>query len=97
MATQIVAINFTATNAGGTAHRHISEVKTGSGRVLTQSEVISRIESGEEDFCTIADGEEARVIVVECPVCPADDYIKTTADEMIADNLLSLPLFPRTA
>ena len=97
MATQIVALNFTSTNAGGTAHRHVSEVKTASGRVLSRLDVIRRIESGEEEFCTIADGEEARVIVVECPVCPADDYIKTTADETIAANLLSLPLFPRTA
>ena len=80
MVTQIVALNVTATNAGGTAHRHISEVKTASGRVLTRSELIRRIASGEEDFFTIADGEEARVVVVQCPVCLADDYIKTMAD-----------------
>lgn len=95
MATQIVAVNSTATNAGGTPHRHISEAKTTSGRVLARSELVSRLESGEEDFCTVAGGENARVIVglivVKCPVCSEDDYIRTTADATSAESLLILP------
>jgi hypothetical protein len=92
MATQIIAVNTVWTEAGG-RHRHISEVKTASGRVLSRAEVISRIQSGQEDFCTIAGGYEAKVVVVTCPYCGADDYIKTTADATKADNLLDLPPF----
>jgi Protein of unknown function (DUF3892) len=33
------------------------------------------------------------VIVVKCPTCSNNDYIKTTADSTTADNLLSLPSF----
>jgi hypothetical protein len=92
MATQIVGVNTTWSETGG-RHRHISEVKTASGRVLARREVINRIQAGLEDFCTIAGGYEAKVIVVGCPFCAAGDYIKTTSDATKADNLLDLPSF----
>jgi hypothetical protein len=93
MATQIVATNVVTTSVGGLNHRHISEVKTTSGRVLARSTVVSRIQTGVEEFCTIAGGYEAKVIVVSCPFCSASDYIRTTADGTTADNLLNLPSF----
>jgi hypothetical protein len=92
VATQIIAVNTVWTEVGGT-HRHISEVKTASGRVLTRAEVVNRILTGVEEFCTMGGGEEAKVIVVGCPFCASGDYIKTTADTTKADNLLSLPSF----
>jgi hypothetical protein len=94
MATQIVATNVVSTSTSGSInHRHISEVKTADGRVLSRSEVVVRIQLGIEEFCTKAGGEEAGVIVVSCPFCTSQDYIKTTADSTVADNLLSLPSF----
>jgi Protein of unknown function (DUF3892) len=95
MATQIVATNVelvTTPNTGG-EHRHIKEVKTAAGRVLTRSEVVARINAGTEEFYTNVDGKQADVIVVGCPLCTSKQYIKTTADGTIANNLLNLPSF----
>jgi hypothetical protein len=55
--------------------------------------VVARIQAGTEDFYTEVDGKRADVIVVDCPLCPANDYVKTTADDTIANNLLDLPPF----
>jgi hypothetical protein len=95
MATQIVGTNISAVPTTGSdgKHRHITEVQTSDGRVLTRSEVVARIQAGIEGFYTEGAGKAADVIVVDCPLCPADDYIKTTADGVIADNLLDQPSF----
>lgn len=93
MAAQIVAVNTITSTAGAYSHRHISEVKTAGGEVLTRGEVVKKIENEEQDFYTLVAGSKASVIVVKCPVCTASDYIKTTADSTTADNLLSLPSF----
>jgi hypothetical protein len=94
MATEIVAVDTELVSRPGSAnkHDHISKVLTADGRVLSRATVISRIGSGDEEFYTAADGEKPRVVVVDCPSCGAeDDYIRTTADDDIADNLLRLP------
>jgi predicted hydrocarbon binding protein len=95
MATQIVAVNTVSVpNSTGTGkHKHIYKIKTTGGRVLTRADVVSRIQNGQEEFVTVANGKEAKVIVVDCPSCAAGDYIKTTADDTTADNLLDLPSF----
>ncbi len=93
MAAQIVAVNKVTSTAGAYSHRHISEVKTAGGEVLKRSEVVKRIQNGEQSFYTLVAGSQASVIVVKCPTCSANDYIKTTADGTTADNLLSLPSF----
>jgi hypothetical protein len=93
MAAQITNVNTFYSTAGLFSHRHISEVKTAGGEVLTRSEVVRRIENGSQSFYTYANGSQASVIVVKCPNCSASDYIKTTADATTADNLLSLPPF----
>jgi Protein of unknown function (DUF3892) len=96
MATQIVAVNTSyelTTKGDGAMHKHITEVKTASGRVLTRAEVVSKIKSGTESFCTKAAGKQPLVIVVTCPHCTSGSYIRTTDDSTTADNLLSLPPF----
>jgi hypothetical protein len=97
MATQIVAVNtsyeLTTKGTGGGMHKHITEVKTAASRVLTRAEVVSKIKSATESFCTKVDGKEPLVIVVTCPHCSNGSYIRTTDDSTTADNLLSLPSF----
>jgi Protein of unknown function (DUF3892) len=93
MAAQITNVNTVTSTAGVFPHRHISEVKTAGGEVLTRAEVARRIENGTQSFYTYVAGSQASVIVVKCPNCSAADYIKTTADATTADNLLSLPSF----
>ncbi len=93
MAAQIVAVNKVTSTAGSHEHRHISEVKTAGKEVLKRSEVVKRIQNGEQSFYTLLGSSQASVIVVKCPVCSTKDYIKTTADSTTADNLLSLPFF----
>ncbi len=96
MATKIVAVNtkYELTTKGeGAMHKHITEVKTAGGTVLTRAEVVSRIKNGTESFCTKAGGKEPLVVVVTCPHCFNGSYIRTTEDDTTADNLLSLPSF----
>lgn len=95
MATQIVATNveWVTTPSSGGEHRHIKEVKTAAGRVLTRSEVVARINAETEEFYTDVDGKQADLIVVDCPLCTSKQYIKTTADSTITNNLLDLPSF----
>jgi hypothetical protein len=93
MATEIVAVDteWVPTPGTNTEHFHVVRVQTADGRVLSRATVISRIEGGIEEFYTAGGGEEAKVVVVPCPRCFADGYIRTTADETIADNLDVLP------
>jgi hypothetical protein len=93
MAAQITNVNIVSSTAGLFPHRHISEVKTAGGEVLTRSEVARRIENDEQSFYTYVLGSQASVVVVKCPHCTSSDYIRTTADSTTADNLLSLPSF----
>jgi hypothetical protein len=96
MATQIVAVNTSqelTTKGTGAFHKHITEVKTAAGRILTRADVVSRIKNGEETFCTKVGAKEPLVVVVTCPHCANGSYIRTTDDDTTADNLLSLPSF----
>jgi Protein of unknown function (DUF3892) len=96
MATQIVAVNTSqelTTKGTGAMHKHITEVKTAGGRVLTRAEVVSKVQDGSESFCTKVGDKEPLVIVVACPHCSNGSYIRTTEDSTTADNLLSLPPF----
>lgn len=75
------------------SHEHISEVKTSGGSIWSRATVVKDIREGGDSYYTEVDGSKADVIVVECPNCTFDDYIRTTADSTTADNLLSLPRF----
>lgn len=88
---QIVAVRTEQVHPG--QHPHITEVKTSDGREWTRDAVLADIRSGADSFYTEAGGERASVIDIKCPYCNFGDYIKTTADETTADNLLSLPPF----
>jgi Protein of unknown function (DUF3892) len=88
---QIVAVRTEDSESG--QHEHISMVKTSGGGEWTRETVIYDIRHGSDSYYTEVDGTRAEVIVVECPRCTFSDYIKTTADDTTADNLLSLPRF----
>jgi hypothetical protein len=90
---QIVAVNTFYSGSGVFPHRHITEIKTAGGEVLTRSECARRIQSGQQSFYTLVSGHQATVVVVKCPHCATYDYIRTTADSTTADNLLYLPSF----
>ena len=93
MATQVVGTNVRWVKGIG-QHRHVTELRTANGRVLSRSQVISLIRSGVEEFYALVDGRSAEIVVADrCPLCPANGYIKTTADDKLADHLLSLPTF----
>lgn len=70
---------------------HIQAVMLSDGSVLSVPEVIHSIQNGDEFFYTHAFwNQTAKVIAV-----PVSDptYIKTQANDMQQDNLLSLPRF----
>ena len=78
----------------GAAHEHITHVMLPSGSTLTKETVIRDILSPYGDrYYTWGGGVRADVIVRRCPYCTAHDYITTTPDYTIANNLLSLPRF----
>lgn len=95
MATQIVAIRKESSygSSYGSPHMHIAYVKTGDGRVLARSTVVQSINSGWDSFFTYVDRVRANVYVRNCPACNANDYITTTPDGTVDNNLLHLPTF----
>ncbi|HEY8501364.1 MAG TPA: DUF3892 domain-containing protein [Solirubrobacterales bacterium] len=74
-------------------HAHITAVKTSDGREWSRDAVLADIRSGADRFYTEIDGKRVSVMDVECPECNYGDYIRTKADQITADNLLSLPPF----
>lgn len=69
-------------------------IPSGFGFRMSQQDVITRIESGEEFFVMAPDGQQAQVIVRTHfpPWAPqGTKYITTAPDDTTTDNLLSLP------
>jgi Protein of unknown function (DUF3892) len=88
---QIVEVHTELSSSG--LHEHIAAVKTRGGYEWSRATVVKDIRYGTDSYYTEVGGVRADVIVVECPYCNFNDYIKTTADYTTADNLLSLPRF----
>lgn len=88
---QIVAVHTEDSDSG--THEHISKVKLRYGAELARSTVVNDIRYGNDSYYTEVDGDEADVIVVECPTCTFGDYITTAPDSTTTNNLLSLPRF----
>ncbi|MDC8005869.1 DUF3892 domain-containing protein [Aureisphaera galaxeae] len=80
----------------GFRFRGIQRVKVTDGSqnwIMTRNEVINRIEAGSNFYTIGSDGSRAEVIVMRPDAQHPLDYIKTTPDHTLADNLLSLPEF----
>jgi hypothetical protein len=60
---------------------------------MSRNQVIRRIEAGTNFYTVGSDGSRAEVVVMRPDAQHPLDYIKTTPDETVADNLLSLPEF----
>lgn len=74
------------------SHDHISHVRFGTSGILSRAIVVADLLDPDGDrYYTKTDGKEAEVVVVRCPNCSDNDYIRTKAGSTTADNLLSLP------
>ncbi|WP_195332342.1 DUF3892 domain-containing protein [Weissella cibaria] len=70
---------------------HIQAVMLGDGSVLSVPEVIRSIQSGDEFFYTQSFWNQSAKVIAAPVSNPT--YIKTEANDMQQDNLLSLPRF----
>jgi hypothetical protein len=91
MANQIVRVRKEPVYAP-THHQHIAAVELANGARYTRAQVIDYIGQGYE-FYTYMSGRRARVYVHHCPRCFSRDYITTTPDGTVANNLDNLPGF----
>lgn len=71
---------------------HIGGFDSNQAWRITEDEAILGIESGKWAFYTLVNGQRAEVIVA---VHLGRKYLKTTADGLEPNNLLSLPECPR--
>jgi hypothetical protein len=79
----------TAWEGGG--HRHIASLCLSDGARVTKSQAIADINSGRETYYTYAEGQVARVEVVDrCAQCRSQ-YLRTDRDTTTHNNLLELP------
>lgn len=75
----------------GGQHRHIETLCLEDGRRVAKATAISNIENNVESYYTMADGEKAKVKVVQrCDRC-ASKYLRTDRDRTAKDNLLEMP------
>lgn len=78
-------------------HSHIVRVRLNgdtSTDGISRETVVSDLRDPYGDrYITYADGERADVVVRGCPRCSRLDYITTTPDSTVKNNLLSLPRF----
>jgi hypothetical protein len=78
--------------AYGATHDHIAAVKlVGDETSYPRAQIISWIYAGHVFFTNAVPA--ARVIVRNCPVCAAGDYITTEPDWTPKNNLLDLPRY----
>lgn len=79
-------------------HEHITHILLEDRYWVRRDDAASNILSPTGDrYYTLVGGYRADVIVVGCPVCGFTRYLRTTADSTTANNLLSLPKYPRAA
>ncbi|TAM78568.1 MAG: DUF3892 domain-containing protein [Chloroflexota bacterium] len=79
-------------NAGPIHHEHISDVQIEGTAILSRQMVVNDIRNpGGDDYYTQAGGVQVEVVVVRCPNCIFNDYLRTDPDRTTNNNLLSLP------
>lgn len=74
----------------GTHEQHITEVKLASGKKETREQVYDFIKGGQEYFYTTGI-KTARVLAEKTSA--GTKFIRTHPDDVLANNLLSLPRF----
>jgi hypothetical protein len=75
------------------SHPHIGWVRLSDGTVETRAQVIGYINQGWNYLTYATNVPQARVIVMDCPICGSGDYITTEPDWTEQNNLLHLPKF----
>jgi hypothetical protein len=79
-------------------HEHITALLLEDRLWVRRDDAAANISSSYGDrYYTYAAGRRADVVVVGCPVCGFSPYLRTTADTVTENNLLSLPKYPRAA
>ncbi len=87
---QVTGVRMEASVIG--YHEHISHVRIGAANnILRRQIVVDDIRSGGDSYYTEAGGIRAGVVVVRCPDCTFNDYLRTDPDKTSKNNLLSLP------
>lgn len=88
MASQITCINL---SSGGTRHEHITHAGNGTTWRWTVAEIVASIKAGTNTFFVLdSRGNRAEVGWVDAK----PPYIRTQADGVATDNLLSLKTCP---
>jgi Protein of unknown function (DUF3892) len=77
----------------GAYHDHIGAVRCKHGLELDRQTVVNDIRYGSDSYYTYGASEYADVIVRDCPDCDFGDYITTTPDSTMKNNLLDLPRY----
>ncbi len=71
-----------------------TSIPCASGYTIGRATVIADLKNPYGDrYYTYAGGQYAEVILRHCPHCYASDYISTTPDSTVKNNLLDLPRF----
>jgi hypothetical protein len=79
-------------------HEHITHLLLEDQYWVKRDEAAANILGRTGDrYHTLVHGYRADVIVVGCPVCGFSRYLRTAADATTANNLLSLPKYPKAA
>jgi Protein of unknown function (DUF3892) len=79
------------------SHPHIGWVRLSDGTVETRGQVIQYINQGRIYLTHASNVPQARVIVMDCPMCGSGDYIAAEPDWTEQNNLLHLPKFWATS
>ena len=75
-------------------HDHVAGIRQGTNpQIIPRSTILAdlRDPNGDRYYVETATGQAVDLAVVECPICSFPQYLRTTADRITADLLLSLP------
>lgn len=87
-----------ATEQRDTRHEHITDLLLDGGRWISRDQVTLQLQNPYGDrYYTFARSQQAWVVSVGCPVCSGPRYLRTHADSVTENNLLSLPKYRRAA
>jgi hypothetical protein len=74
-------------------HDHVAGIRQGTNpQVIGRATIVADLRDPNGDRYYVDTAEtRADLVVVECPICSFPEYLRTTADRITADLLLSLP------
>jgi hypothetical protein len=74
-------------------HDHVAGIRQGTnpqviGRALIVNDL--RDPNGDRYYVETAVGQNADLVIADCPICSFPEYLRSTADRNTADSLLAL-------